>query len=40
HRIGLTLYNLPAVLAGDLDPLIEALRLAENTAKFENLQTA
>ena len=25
HRIGLTLHNLPRILAGDLDPLIDAL---------------
>lgn len=35
HRINLTLYNLDAILAGDLDPVIEPLRLAENTAKLE-----
>ena len=40
HRIGLTVYNLPTILAGELDEFIEALRLAENMAKLENLQTA
>ncbi len=25
HRIGLTMHNLPAILAGEIDPLIEAL---------------
>ncbi len=25
HRIGLTLHQLPAILEGDLDPLIEPL---------------
>ncbi len=35
HRISLTLYNLPAVLEGDLDPLIQPLRLAENEAKLQ-----
>ena len=25
HRIGLTVYNLPAVLDGDLDPFIDQL---------------
>ncbi len=29
HRIGLTLHNLDRVLAGDLDPLVDALALAE-----------
>jgi peptide chain release factor 1 len=29
HRIGLTLHNLPSLLQGDLDPLIDALVAAE-----------
>jgi peptide chain release factor 1 len=28
HRIGLSVYNLPAVLDGDLDEIVKALRLA------------
>jgi len=36
HRIGLTLYNLEAVINGDLHPLIEALQLHENSSKMEN----
>ncbi len=35
HRIGLTLYNLAAVMEGALDPLIDALRLAETEAKLK-----
>jgi peptide chain release factor 1 len=35
HRIGLTLYNLAAVMEGALDPLLEALRLAETEAKLK-----
>ncbi len=35
HRIGLTLYNLTEVLDGNLDELIEALRLADRTQKLE-----
>jgi peptide chain release factor 1 len=35
HRIGLTLYNLDAVMEGDLEPLIQALRLAETEAKLK-----
>ena len=31
HRIGLTLHALPAILAGDLAPLLDALHLAEQT---------
>jgi len=34
HRIGLTLYNLPIVLGGDLDEIIESLRLHENTERL------
>jgi peptide chain release factor 1 len=34
HRIGLTLYNLQAVLDGDIDELIEALQFAENAEKM------
>lgn len=35
HRIGLTLYNLDNIVNGDLDELIEALKLAENTEKLQ-----
>jgi peptide chain release factor 1 len=34
HRIGLTLYNLDAVLNGDIGELIDALQFAENTEKL------
>jgi peptide chain release factor 1 len=34
HRIGLSVYNLPSVLAGDIDEFIEKLRIAENTEKI------
>ncbi|MGC8749871.1 peptide chain release factor 1 [Hydrotalea sp.] len=36
HRIGLTSYNLEAVMNGEIDEFIEALQLAENTAKMAN----
>jgi len=35
HRIGLTLYKLGEVLAGDLDELVSALRLAEEEERME-----
>ena len=35
HRINLTLYNLTGILDGDLDPVVEALRIAENTEKLK-----
>ncbi len=34
HRIGYTSYNLPAVLEGELDPFIDALTIADETAKL------
>lgn len=37
HRIGLTLYNLDAIIEGKLDDLIEQLKLAD---KAEKLQTS
>ena len=30
HRIGFTSHNLPAILNGEIEPLLEALRLAED----------
>jgi peptide chain release factor 1 len=38
HRIGLTSYNLDAVINGDIDEFIEALQLAENTEKMATQQ--
>lgn len=35
HRIGLTLYNLDAVMNGEVDEIIEALKLAENAEKLK-----
>lgn len=34
HRIGMTLYNLPDVLNGNIGELIEALQFAENASKL------
>jgi peptide chain release factor 1 len=34
HRIGLSLYNIDAVLEGDLDEMVNALALADKTAKL------
>ena len=34
HRIGLTLYKLEALLNGDLDELIDALRTADQAEKL------
>ena len=38
HRIGLTSYNLDAVINGDIDEFIDALQMAENTEKMANQQ--
>jgi len=35
HRINLTLYNLSGVMDGDIDEIIEALRVAENAEKLQ-----
>jgi peptide chain release factor 1 len=37
HRIGLTLYNLPAVMEGNIDPIIQALQRAEFEEKLAAL---
>lgn len=36
HRIGLTVYNLDAVINGEIDEFIEQLQMAENAAKMAN----
>lgn len=38
HRIGLTLYNLNKIVEGDLDEIINALRIADNLAKLKDLE--
>ena len=35
HRIGYTMYNLPAFMDGDIEELIDALQLAENAEKLK-----
>jgi len=39
HRINMTLYNLPVVMDGDVQPLIEALQLAENAERLKEAGT-
>ena len=36
HRIGLTLYKIDSILNGDLDEIIDALTLAEQTARLQD----
>lgn len=38
HRIGLTLYNLDRVMEGELDELLEALRLADQTQRLAHME--
>ena len=40
HRIGLTLYKLDSVLQGDLDEIIEALVMADRTARLNEMEVA
>jgi len=40
HRIGLTVHNLPGVLAGDLDELIDALNMADQADRLATLTEA
>jgi len=35
HRIGLTIYNLPNVMNGDIQEILEALQFAENAEKLK-----
>jgi len=39
HRINMTIYNLPVVLDGDVQPLIDALQLAENAERLKEAVT-
>ncbi|MFC6103763.1 peptide chain release factor 1 [Olivibacter domesticus] len=35
HRIGLTMYNLPAIMDGDIQDIIDGLQFAENAEKMK-----
>lgn len=35
HRIGLTLYSLDAIMKGDLQPIVDALKMAEHAEKLQ-----
>ena len=37
HRIGLSLYDLPNIMNGDIHKIIDELKLAENTEKLKDL---
>ena len=36
HRIGLTLYKLERILAGDMDEIVDALQIADHEAALQN----
>jgi peptide chain release factor 1 len=38
HRINLTLYNLPRVMEGDLDEVVEALIAEDQAARLAALE--
>ncbi|MEZ4908454.1 MAG: peptide chain release factor 1 [Saprospiraceae bacterium] len=38
HRIGLTLYSLNKIVEGDIDEIVNALRIAENMRKLEEIE--
>ncbi|NQV53784.1 MAG: peptide chain release factor 1 [Flavobacteriales bacterium] len=40
HRIGLTLYNLDALMNGDIQKVIDELKIAENAEKLKEGETA
>jgi peptide chain release factor 1 len=40
HRIGLTLYNLSGIIEGNLDELIEQLKIADRAEKLQASGTA
>ena len=39
HRIGLTMYNLNAIMDGDIQDIIDALQFAENAEKMKEGST-
>jgi len=38
HRIGLTLYNLPAIMDGDIGEIIDKLRYEENAERLKETE--
>jgi len=35
HRIGLTIHNLPTILSGEIQPMIDALTAADQAEKLK-----
>jgi peptide chain release factor 1 len=40
HRVAVTIHNVPGVLEGQLDPLIDALVMADQADRLRNLTEA
>jgi peptide chain release factor 1 len=40
HRISLTMYNLPAIMNGDIQEIIDKLQIAENAERLKTADTA
>ena len=38
HRIGYTVYNLPAIMDGDIEEIIDKLRVEENTERLKETE--
>jgi peptide chain release factor 1 len=38
HRINFTLYNLPAILDGDIEPIINKLQMEENAERLKEAE--
>jgi peptide chain release factor 1 len=38
HRINLTLYNLQAIIGGEIDEIIDKLMIEENAAKLKEAE--
>jgi len=38
HRIGLTLYNLSAIMNGDIQEILNSLQVAENAERLKESQ--
>jgi peptide chain release factor 1 len=39
HRISLTMYNLPAIMNGDIQEIIDKLQIAENAERLKTSET-
>ena len=40
HRISLTMYNLPSIMNGDIQEIIDKLQIAENAERLKTSDTS